>query len=89
MNLTAAASHLQRLGSAWNRFWFTPGDPTVLGAIRILTGVITFYTLFCYTFDLQEQVGDHAWLDLELRQDQYRESPVRYMPLEWDWEDRH
>ena len=51
--------------------------------------MITFYTLFCYTFDLQEQVGDHAWLDLELRQDQYRESPVRYMPLEWDWEDRH
>src|SRR2546429_2208353 len=89
MNLTASASSLQRLSTAWNRFWFTPGDPTVLGAIRILTGVLTFYTLLCYSFDLQEQVGEHAWLDLQLREVQYREGPTRYIALEWDWQDSH
>jgi len=59
-----AESRQTRAWASWNRFWFTPADPTVLAAIRILTGVITLYTLIAYSFDLQEFVGEDAWLSL-------------------------
>jgi hypothetical protein len=78
-------SRLARAASAWNRFWFTPVDPTVLGLIRICCGLITFYTFLAYTFDLQELLGEHAWLDLVTRQRQVREGPV-YGPLALDWQ---
>jgi hypothetical protein len=77
-------SRLDRTVSAWNRFWFTPADPTVLGLIRICCGLITFYTFFAYTFDLQALLGEHAWLDLATRQKQYHEAPVMG-PLNAGW----
>jgi hypothetical protein len=61
----APATLSDRVEAAWNRFWFTPGDPTVLGLIRICAGLITFYTFFIYSFNLQEFFGKHAWWDLE------------------------
>jgi hypothetical protein len=80
----ADPSRLGRAVSAWNRFWFTPADPTVLGLIRICCGLITFYTFLAYTFDLQELLGEHAWLDLATRQQQYRVGPV-LGPVTTDW----
>lgn len=53
--------------SGWNAFWFTPRDPTVLGLIRIGCGAITTYTIFAYTFMLQDFMGAHAWYDLSTR----------------------
>ncbi len=53
--------------AGWNRFWFTPADPTVLGLIRIGCGAITTYTVFAYSFTLQDYMGEHAWYDLPLR----------------------
>jgi hypothetical protein len=70
--------------SAWNRFWFTPRDPTVLALIRICCGLVTFYTFVAYTIDLQALVGSHAWQDLEMRQRWYRERPVLADPLTWE-----
>ena len=70
--------------AAWNRFWFTPGDPTVLGAVRILTGSIVVYTLFLYGLDLQDLMGEKAWVDLPLRQEQRHEAPVPARYLNWD-----
>ena len=32
------------LGEAWDAFWFTPADPTLLGLIRVLTGLMLLYT---------------------------------------------
>src|SRR4051812_14534084 len=81
---TVVPSRLARAVSAWNRFWFTPADPTVLGLMRICCGLITFYTFFAYTFDLQALLGEHAWLDLATRQKQYRASPV-LGPLNAGW----
>jgi hypothetical protein len=83
MKLNALLERLSTMGAAWNRFWFTPSDPTVLGAIRVITGVITFYTLLAYSFDLQALIGPEAWTDLPLRQEQYRETPVPYISLDW------
>src|SRR5580692_7224406 len=79
----AITTRLSHASDAWNRFWFTPSDPTVLAAIRIVTGIVTLITLFAYGFDLQELVGEHAWLDLPLRQEQYRETPVPNVPFGW------
>ena len=42
-----------RMAQSWNRFWFTPSDPTTLGAIRIFCGVLTLYTHLAYTYDLR------------------------------------
>ena len=60
---------------SWERFWFTPTDPTLLGAIRILTGLIVVYTLIAYSFSLQDMMGEHAWVDLTLRERIAHDSP--------------
>jgi Vitamin K-dependent gamma-carboxylase len=83
MQIPLTESRLSRSYTSWTRFWFTPSDPTVLAAIRILVGAIALYTLIGYSFDLQEFVGEHAWLDLELRQEQYRDFPVVIVPFDW------
>jgi hypothetical protein len=67
--------------SAWNRFWFTPADPTVLGLIRLSCGAITTYTLFAYTFMLQDFVGKDAWYDLTMRREFSRGRPNGVGPL--------
>ena len=41
-----------RFGTAWNRFWFLPSDPLTLSVVRVLTGVVAFYTILTYTPDL-------------------------------------
>ena len=28
----------------WNAFWYTPADPTLLGLLRIFTGLMLVYT---------------------------------------------
>jgi hypothetical protein len=67
---------LPRWLRGWERFWFTPGDPTVLGLIRIAGGLVIFYTLFVYSFTLQEAVGENAWQDLPMRMEIVRDRPV-------------
>ena len=67
----------------WEQFWFTPADPTVLAFIRISCGMIVVYTLFVYSFKLQDFMGEHAWHDLELQRQRIEESPVLYGPLDW------
>src|SRR5271166_351807 len=71
-------------GEAWTQFWFTPADPTMLCVIRLLCGAVTFYTFFAYTLDLQELLGEHAWLDLEARRSFDREMPMRRANIDWD-----
>ena len=34
----------QALAEGWDAFWYTPADPTLLGMIRILTGLMLLYT---------------------------------------------
>jgi hypothetical protein len=61
---------------SWERFWFTPADPTVLGLIRILCGLITVYTLAVYGFFLDETMGKDAWVDLKLRRQFAHDRPL-------------
>ena len=61
--------------AGWNRFWFTPADPTLLGLIRICCGLITLYTLIVYSFSLQDFMGEYAWQDLKTRLKQAYDEP--------------
>ncbi len=65
----------------WNRFWFTPGDPTLLGLIRVCVGFIALYNTIAYTFDLQTFHGKQAWISQELRHSYIQESPFPVQSL--------
>ena len=51
----------------WERFWFSPMDPTPLAFIRIMCGLIVLYTFVVYSFCLPEMMGPDAWVDLHAR----------------------
>jgi hypothetical protein len=71
--------------AGWNRFWFTPADPTILGLIRICCGLITLYVHLAYCYDLQEFFGKNAWLSLQVADEYRHESP--WMAPATNWED--
>jgi hypothetical protein len=69
---------------AWNRFWFRPTSPVVLGLIRIVGGSIILYVHLAYTVDLQEFFGAHAWIGADDIRVIRQEQPV---PLPWtNWD---
>jgi hypothetical protein len=53
---------LRNAARAWDRFWFSPGDPTTLGLIRICCGLITLYVHLAYSFGLLQYVGPDGWI---------------------------
>lgn len=67
----------RRLVHNWNAFWFTPRDPLLLGAMRILTGAVFCYSLMVYSFSLNDFLGPHAWLDLKAAQEAVMEMPLQ------------
>src|SRR4051794_39885814 len=73
------------LWQGWNRFWFSPADPTPLGVIRLIAGLILFYIHFAYTYDLAEFVGPRGWADLDSINEYRRSAPQ--VPRSWDWQE--
>jgi hypothetical protein len=73
-----------RAASAWNRFWFTPADPTTLGLVRIFTGLVVFYVLLAYTPDLQNFFGEDAWFNLKMIKEFLEERPVPGPQFNWE-----
>jgi len=80
-----AASPLRAAARGWERFWFTPDDPTLLGLIRICCGAITLYTLLAYSFTLQDLFGENAWVNHTFREEMRHDSPILLPPLGWDF----
>ncbi len=74
--ITPTDGVLTRCVAAWNAFWFTPQDPTLLGMMRILVGTITLYTFAIHSITLQEFVGEHAWFDREMRREMIEDRPM-------------
>lgn len=66
---------------SWIDFWFKPQDPTVLCMMRIFVGLVTLYTFFVHTITLQEFVGEHAWLSLQMRDETYQDKPQMVPPM--------
>lgn len=90
MNATETGNEFQgpvRRGlAAWDRFWFSPTDPTVLGFIRIWCGLITLYVHLAYGYDLLELFGKQGWLDLALANEYRHEAP--WVAPATDWSDQ-
>ena len=78
-------SFFQMWASSWNSFWFTPTAPHALAVIRILTGLMTLYTLIVWTFEFSGFIGGEL-LPSEYRQLLYR-SPVELASAwsHFDW----
>jgi len=47
----------------WSEFFFTPADPTALGLIRLVVGLLLFWNLFVYGLDLRDFFGSEGWAD--------------------------
>ncbi|TWT86798.1 Vitamin K-dependent gamma-carboxylase [Pseudobythopirellula maris] len=62
----AISGHFSDLWGAWDWFWFSPADPVVLCAIRVLTGALLFWTHLVWSFDLSGFLGPEGWLAPEL-----------------------
>ncbi len=51
--------------TGWNRFFFTPADPTPLGMIRVLSGGLALWSLLVYGLDLHAYLGSEGWANPE------------------------
>jgi hypothetical protein len=70
----------------WADFWFAPGDPTTLGFIRVVTGLLILYTHLAYSLDLQAFFGRYGWYGSAYIERERHEFPWTVNPV-WDWTD--
>jgi hypothetical protein len=61
-----SAPPVRSLAREWDEFWYTPADPTLLGAIRIMTGLMLLYTHAVWGLALRRFFGPSGWLSPEL-----------------------
>jgi hypothetical protein len=75
------------VGAWWNRFWFTPRRAGVLGLIRVLTGLLAFYTVATYGPDLDRWFGADGMLPVEVVRGLYDShwSALDYLPPNMLW----
>ena len=59
----------QSVAADWNRFWYTPADPTLLGLIRIMTGLMLLYTHAVWGLALGDFFTSTGWLTPSLVRD--------------------
>jgi len=83
-NQNSPISSIRALAGAWNRFWFSPADPTTLGLVRLCCGLLVFYVHLAYSPDLQTLFGPDAWLDSQTINEFRKEAPVVAPPSGWE-----
>jgi hypothetical protein len=69
---------------AWNRFWFQPTEPTMLGMLRIMCGILTLYVHLSYTVGLLAYVGPEGWADRSVTD--WMRKEVAFTPPPAGWE---
>lgn len=74
------------LGRRWLDFWFAAADPTTLGFMRIITGVLVIYIHLVYSLDLQSFFGRDGWYGLAEVNSERKEYPYT-LPSFWKWDD--
>lgn len=81
--MRAYFAELGRTGwQQWNRFWFTPADPATLGLVRLLAGLILFYTHFVWTVDLLGFLGPAGRIPVDVAQ-RLQRSELAWSHLYW------
>lgn len=63
----------------WDRFWFTPSAPHTLAMIRIMAGLMLFYTHLVWSKDLMKFLGQDAWISSEAAQ------AIQPGPMVWSY----
>jgi hypothetical protein len=80
---------MRAFASGWNTFWFTPADPTLLGLLRILTGMMLVYTHAVWGLALDDFFGAKSWLSAglirALQSEQYAYSFWWWVPPRGIW----
>ncbi len=83
------SSSARSLADDWDRFWFRPADPTLLGVVRILTGLMLLYTHAVWGLVLRPFFGTASWLSPALvraiQEDQFTFSFWWAVPDGWMW----
>lgn len=64
--VTYASDLVSGLVRGWNDFFFTPADPTPLGVIRVVVGLLSLWSLGVYGLDLDAFLGTGGWADPEV-----------------------
>jgi hypothetical protein len=77
-------SDTRSLGRRWLDFWFAPADPTTLGFMRLITGILIIYIHLSYCFDLQSFFGKDGWYGLADVNAERREYPWTELGSGWD-----
>jgi hypothetical protein len=68
----------------WDRFWFSPMDPTSLCFIRLCAGLLILYVHVTYSWDLLGYVGPNAWLQKNVADYVRRDVPIYGIGGDWD-----
>jgi hypothetical protein len=83
------ASFMATSSERWNAFWYTPADPTLLGMIRILTGLMLLYTHAIWGLALNDFLGPDGWISRDLvelvQTNQLAYSLWWLVPARWLW----
>jgi hypothetical protein len=86
---SCAKDYVRGLEASWDAFWFTPADPTLLGGLRILTGLMLVYTHAVWGLVLPEFFGRDGWLSetlvRTLQAGGYQYSLWWLVPDDWLW----
>ncbi|MBY0513205.1 MAG: hypothetical protein K2P78_04750, partial [Gemmataceae bacterium] len=72
------------LGQQWSDFWFAPRNPTTLGFIRVMTGLLVLYAYLAYSLDLQAFFGKYGWWGAQYIERERKEYPWQQSSF-WDW----
>jgi hypothetical protein len=68
--------------TAWDAFWFTPGDPLPLAVIRICTGLLLTWSAMVWWLDADAFFGANGWL---APHDVWRMNDPRATSWLWSW----
>ena len=71
--------------SVVGRFLFAPADPTTLGFMRIMTGLLVLYSTFAYSFDLKWLMGPDAFSNQAFENQARRERSYVSFPISWNY----
>jgi hypothetical protein len=69
---------------AWEKFWFEPADPTLLGFIRIWVGCVALYAVLTWGYGLMGFVGPDSWVDRYAGRYLTHEYPFFTQSTDWD-----
>ena len=87
--VTGPASYLSGLARAtargWDAFFFTPADPTALGLIRLVVGLLALWSLFVYGLDFDAFFGPDGWADVATVRAVQAAKPPRAQSAVWSF----